>query len=116
MELVSPGSFDTISVDGLLTYDGILTISLGSTPPPVGQTYDLFDAASVAPGSTFDSITFTDPGYGGSLNYQTGVLTITAVPEPSTCALAGLAALVLAATRGLELARNRQSQTTRRQK
>lgn len=48
---------------------------------------DLFDAAGVAGGSQFDTITFTQGGYAGTMNYGTGVLTITAVPEPTAAGL-----------------------------
>lgn len=56
--------------------------------PEVGEVFNLFDAASVALGSQFDTIAFDVAGYAGVMNYETGVLTIAAVPEPSTYALA----------------------------
>jgi fibronectin-binding autotransporter adhesin len=90
-------SHDFLSVDGLLTYDGTLAITLlGGYFPGVGETFDLFDADSV---EQFDAITFNVAGYAGTMNYATGVLTISAVPEPSTLVLAGVALLAMGGLR-----------------
>jgi fibronectin-binding autotransporter adhesin len=100
MELASAISFDQITVGGLLTYDGTLTITfLGGYIPAEGVTFALFEAGSVAPGSKFDNITFSDSGYTGSLDYTTGILTVTAVPEPTAAALLVLGAAGLLARR-----------------
>ncbi len=99
MEL-GESSHDLLSVGGLLTYDGTLAITLSeSYRPEVGETFALFDAASVAFGSQFDAILFDVAGYSGLMNYETGVLTITAVPEPSALALAAVALLGMARLR-----------------
>jgi autotransporter-associated beta strand protein len=98
MELASPSTYDQIIVNGLLTYDGVLQITLlGDFIPLVGETFVLFDAALAAPGSQFDAITFNLANYQGEMNYATGTLTITAIPEPGTCVLAGLGLCALAA-------------------
>lgn len=64
-----------------------------------GEAFNLFDAASVALGSQFDDITLDVSGNAGVMNYETGVLTVTAVPQPSTLLLAGFAFLAMVATR-----------------
>lgn len=88
MELASLSGYDQIAVAGLLTYDGTLSLALlGGYTPQVGDTFDLFDAPDVAAGSQFDDITFNVAGYDGTLDYVTGTLTITAVPEPSAAVL-----------------------------
>lgn len=63
--------------------------------PALGATFDLFDSPGVNVGFFNNGITFDQPGYAGAMNYATGVLTITSVPEPGTATilLAGLATL-----------------------
>lgn len=98
MELASLSSFDHIAVDGVLAYNGTLSITLlGGYLPEVGDTFDLFDAGAVASGSDFTAIAFSDPDYQGTFNTSTGVLTITAVPEPTAAALlaGGLVAMLV---------------------
>jgi autotransporter-associated beta strand protein len=88
LEIASALSFDQIAVAGLLTYDGTLQISfLSGYFPGLGETFSLFEAGSVAPGSEFDTLTFSTDGYEGTLDYTTGKLTVTAVPEPATAGL-----------------------------
>lgn len=88
--------YDFIDVDGLLTYDGTLSITLlGSYRPEAGEMFAFFEAGSVAAGTHFDAITFNVSGYQGSLDYGTGVLTIIAVPEPATPMLIALGAGVV---------------------
>lgn len=90
----SPGLFDNVLVTGILTYGGDIKFSFGSYVPTIGSTYDIFDFASQS--GTFSAITFDDPAINGSFDYATGVLTVTAVPEPSVVALliaAGVGAL-----------------------
>jgi autotransporter-associated beta strand protein/T5SS/PEP-CTERM-associated repeat protein len=100
MELASATVYDQITVGGLLTYDGTLTITfLGGYIPTEGATFALFEAGSVAPGTQFDTITFSDSGYTGTLDYTTGVLTVTAVPEPTVAALLVLGAVGVLARR-----------------
>jgi hypothetical protein len=101
LELSSLATFDTIKVDGTMTYDGTLRISfLDAFSPLGGNTFQLFDAPNVFGGSTFDQIQFDAAGYAGAFDYGTGTLSITAIPEPSTCAaLAGALTLGVAAWR-----------------
>lgn len=101
--------YDAVNVSGVLTYNGDLTVSFGYSPSlPPSVTYNLFDFASKS--GNFDSIsiagTYTaslsrtgdiwsgvDAGSTVSFSFdQTdGVLTITAIPEPSAyAAIAGM--------------------------
>ncbi len=99
---------DRISVGALLTYDGTLAITLsGGFLPLEGATFDLFDAALVADGSQFEVITFNVAGYGGVMNYETGVLTIASIPEPSVMMLSATAFLAMAGWRRLRNIFNR---------
>ncbi len=90
-------TYDVLNVTGALAYGGALTINLGASFTPANNsTYDLFDYTTTESG-TFNSITIGNGSqYSGSLNYSSGILTITAVPEPSTwiagamCILIGL--------------------------
>lgn len=100
MELASATVYDQITVGGLLTYDGTLSITfLGGYIPTEGATFALFEAGSVAPGTQFDAIVFGDSGYAGTLDSTTGVLTVTAVPEPAATALFVLGGVALLARR-----------------
>lgn len=74
----------TLTGAGALTYGGTLTVNLNGTTPAAGTTYDLFDFATET--GTFSAINVTNGGssFGGTFDYTTGVLTLTAVPEPST--------------------------------
>jgi autotransporter-associated beta strand protein len=109
--------YDAVNVAGLTTYGGRLNLVFGSTIPD-GTTLDLFGLTGGSAGS-FNFVTgsgtypgnFTNNGgvwtlfSGGqtlTFTQSTGdlVFGLAAVPEPATCAaLAGLAALGLAATR-----------------
>jgi autotransporter-associated beta strand protein len=104
--------FDAITVVGLLTYGGDLTLSLGTTFGNGSYNFDLFDFGSTA--GSFDTVDLAGD-YSGSLinnagiwgltsvtgsltntwtfTESSGVLALEVVPEPSTYAL-----LVLAAT------------------
>lgn len=92
-EILSLASFDHVNVGTLLTYGGILNISLGFTPAD-GATFDLFDFASRSGTTTFSGINISDPNYSGTFNYTTGVLTLNTalVPEPSAIVLAAVGA------------------------
>jgi autotransporter-associated beta strand protein len=96
MEINGAADFDRITVNGgLLTYGGTLSLLFGFTPA-VNSTYQLFtgDAVATATGD-FATLTFNDPAYQGSYNPDSGLLTLTAVPEPQTWALLGLGASFL---------------------
>lgn len=103
----APGTeYDTIAVTGLLTLDGALNISFidGYVPSP-GDSFQFFTATSF--GGGFAQITFSSFGsyvWDVSALAGTGLLTLVAVPEPSTyAAFAGLAAL------GFVIRRRRQA-------
>jgi len=79
--------FDALTVDGDLTYAGALTLSLvNGFTLLAGDELQLFDVTGDYNGA-FSSITFTNAALGGSFNYATGTLTVSAVPEPSTYAV-----------------------------
>lgn len=82
---VTPGRFDNVLVSGVLNYGGTLSLNFGAFTPTVGNSFNLFDFSSFT--GTFASIIYSDPGITGTFDYTTGVLTIDAVPEPSTYAL-----------------------------
>jgi autotransporter-associated beta strand protein len=101
-------AFDAVNVGNLLTYDGALTLSIGTTFAEGNYSFDLFDFGSQA--GSFDSValggsysgSLTDNGLGvwgltsGTETWtfyeDTGVLDLGVVPEPSTYALLALAA------------------------
>ena len=94
---VAGTDFDQFNVTGALTLGGTLNLtSLGGFTLDPGDTFQLFTASSV--GGTFAAINLS--GLGSGITYDTaafqstGLLTISAVPEPGTYALlAGLAIL-----------------------
>jgi hypothetical protein len=99
--LIEGISYDSIDVTGTLTFGGTLTVTLVNTfIPATGAAFNLFDAGAFS--GTFASLNL--PTLSGGLQWDTstlytaGVLSVSAIPEPSTyAALAGLAALGLAA-------------------
>jgi len=84
VDLSSISLFDQLVVGGVLAFDGALEISLlNGYRPAVDDEFSLFDAATFASGTSFDSISFDVDGYEATLDYETGTLTITSVPEPA---------------------------------
>ena len=105
-------AYDAVNVGNLLTYDGTLTLTLGTTFAEGSYSFDLFDFGSQT--GSFDSVTLGG-SYGGSLvndglgvwgltsgaetwtfDQSTGALAVGVVPEPSTLALSGFGLLALA--------------------
>lgn len=97
MEIDSASSFDTINVTGgVLVYDGALSLVFAEGyTPAVNSTYQLFTGSSVATASgNFMNLVFNNPEYLGNYSATTGVLTLTAIPEPGTLGLLGLGSLI----------------------
>jgi autotransporter-associated beta strand protein len=119
MEINNTGTrgmvYDAINVGGLLTYDGSLRLTLGTTFDVGSYSFDLFDFGSQT--GSFDSVTLVGSYYSGSLgkdvglstnwgltsgdntwtfDQSTGVLGLSVIPEPSPLALSGLGLLALA--------------------
>lgn len=87
--------FDAINVAGALTYDGELTLNFGFIAS-VGQEFDLFNMTSHS--GAFSGINFLNAGYDGVFDYNTGILTLTAVPEPGSltmCLFGGILGVAL---------------------
>lgn len=79
---------DAVDVTGTLNLNGTLEILFGFTPG-ISDTFNLFNAGSI--NGDFSSITFLNSGFDGSFDAATGVLSLTAIPEPSTyAAIAGI--------------------------
>jgi fibronectin-binding autotransporter adhesin len=98
MEIAGHSAFDRIHVTGgRLDYGGNLTVSFtGGYTPEVFSTYQLFMRSGEATfGNGFASLGFTNPGYEGTFLPESGVLTITAVPEPAALWLLALGASFL---------------------
>lgn len=85
MELASLESFDTINGGGgNLTLGGTLAIYfLDGYLPGINDTFQIFTGFASASG-VFSDINFSTPGYTGSFDPSTGVLSVVSVPEPST--------------------------------
>jgi fibronectin-binding autotransporter adhesin len=99
MELAgtNAGTFDRILVDGAFARDGALNVSLLSYTPSAGDSFDLFDFGSAS--GSFGALSL--PSLSSGLSWDTsqfnasGVLLVTAIPEPSTAlALLGAAAFL----------------------
>lgn len=106
-------TFDAVTVGNLLTYDGALVLTLGTTFGAGDYTFDLFSFGSTS--GSFSSVVLAG-SYSGTLTNSGGIWTLTqgnetwsfsqttgdlnltvAVPEPGTfaCLIVGLATLVV---------------------
>jgi T5SS/PEP-CTERM-associated repeat protein len=92
------GAFDRILVGGVLSKTGAVNVSLLDYNPSVGDSFDLLDWGSVL--GSFATLNL--PSLSGGLQWDStsfesqGILLVTsAIPEPSTLALALLAASAL---------------------
>ncbi|QDV24021.1 PEP-CTERM sorting domain-containing protein [Aureliella helgolandensis] len=96
LELGGDNSFDILNVNGLATGNGNLMVSFIDGYSFESATKD-FTFLNASDGSTlaFDTLTFADDNYSGTVA-QTGgayTLSVTAVPEPSSAALLALSGL-----------------------
>lgn len=83
--------FSGIPVDGMLTFDGKLSLLFEDDfLPQIGDTFSLFSFDPASATGQFDQILFDIHGVSGDFDYQTGELTITAIPEPSIFGALGL--------------------------
>jgi fibronectin-binding autotransporter adhesin len=93
-------NYDALNVANAFAVDGTLSVTfINAFNPTLGATFNLFDFASLS--GTFDTLNLQALGGGLAWNtsalYTTGVLSVSAIPEPSTYAMfAGLAVLGLA--------------------
>jgi autotransporter-associated beta strand protein len=78
--------YDAVNVTGALSYNGTLSITFGGGYTPlVTDTFTLFNKGSYS--GAFSTVTITNPSYAGTFNESTGILSLTAVPEPATWGL-----------------------------
>lgn len=101
------GVSNQVSGTGTLTLDGDFVFDLSSAAIALGNTWNIVNVGTLVEtfSSTFSVVDFTDAGgnlwekTSGGVTYQfseaTGNLVITAVPEPSAWALAGLGLILV---------------------
>jgi hypothetical protein len=97
-DIASLSSFDAVNLNGLpVSYGGMLTANFTGSPA-IGDSYDIFNNGIGS--SNFSSIVTNLPASEtASFDPATGVLSISAVPEPTAFALLGVAAFGLLARR-----------------
>lgn len=83
--------YDQIVVTGNMLFDGELQLSILGLVE-IGNTFELFSIGGSLSGN-FSSILFANGLYDGIFDYNSGTLTVTAVPEPGTSALLALGLL-----------------------
>lgn len=84
-------TFDQLNVTGTMAYGGILDVVFTGADP-LGGTYNVFDFGSF--GGSFTTVNFSGlSGQTATFTPGTGVISVSAVPEPSTLVLGGLTLL-----------------------
>lgn len=81
-------NYDAVDVTGAIAYGGTLLIDFGYAPL-ITDTFNLFDFGSYS--GNFSAVSFVDPGYAGSFDASAGILSLTAIPEPTAWMLMALA-------------------------
>ncbi len=105
--------YDAVAASGALDLGGTLQLQfVNGFTPAAGQSFDLLDWGTLS--GTFAALNLPAPGPGLAWDttqlYQSGVLTVTPVPEPGTLAMVGLAAAV----GGWQLRRSARAARSRR--
>jgi autotransporter-associated beta strand protein len=97
---LTAATFDDVNVGNLLTYGGVLNVAFTGADTD-GATFDIFDFASQ--GGAFSATNFSglDSQQNASFDPATGIVTVSAVPEPA-------AAMAIASLSGLALVRRRR--------
>lgn len=96
MELAGANDYDRIFFYQEVQFGGTLSISfLNGFNPTVGQSFQIFHFFDDEVGGAFTNIQFSSPGYAANLDYLTGNLTFTAIPEPSSTALLTIGVLAI---------------------
>jgi hypothetical protein len=98
IELASTTNFDKLIVDGSLTAGGALNVSLQSPySPAVGDSFDVLDWGSQSGAFAAVNLPPLDPGLSWSTAqlYSDGILSVVAVPEPTSIALVASGGLIV---------------------
>jgi hypothetical protein len=98
IDLASTTNFDKLIVDGNLTAGGAFNVSLQSPySPSVGDSFDVLDWGSQSGAFAAVNLPPLDPGLSWSTArlYSDGILSVVAVPEPTSIALAAFSVLVM---------------------
>ena len=102
LELTSSTTFDKLTIDGALTAGGTLSVLLsGGFTPSAGQSFDLLDWGSES--GAFNTVQL--PSLRGVLSwdtthlYDTGTISVVAVPEPSAIIILAMSLPALAIDR-----------------
>ncbi len=93
---VDAGQFDVLSVIGIASLGGTLTIELNGYTPQPGEQFTILSYGSCPSG--FDAVVSPD-GTFFDLDYGATALTLTVLPEPAALGMLSLAGLLLARRR-----------------